>query len=433
MAQPPDLQSQPSDLASPEQTYRQRLLLSLAIPAFRWLWFNSLFGTMRLIVVFVARGWLVLTITDSPFWVGLAPALRGLTQIALGTFSGVLLDRVNRKYLLIVAEIGNSLVSLGIGVLVITGRIELWHIMVASAVEGIFISFRWPAINTMLYQTVGPDRVLNASATHILGLNLGNILASAIAGILIEAYGIGSGYLFAAGCGLISGVCVWFVRGEFRPKDMIPESFKKSLQSGLQYIWRSRSLRWVLALSFTMSLLGWSHIVMMPVMARDVLGVDAVGLGFLTTAGGIGAFIATLLIAGLGNYQNKIRLAMFCAALTAVALILFALSPWYSLSLVLKAILQGSLMSFEAILSAVVLLLTSDRMQGRVQGIYGLIFGFTWIGGVIMGSVAALGSAPLAIGLGGLAVGMVIAVLWRPLGQIKLASGPGGELSPDTR
>lgn len=246
----------------------------------------------------------------------------------------------------------------------------------------------------MLYETVGPHRVLNASATHILGFNMGNIIASAIAGILIETYGIGSGYLFAAGCGLISGVCVWFVRGEFQPKDMIPESFKKSLQSGLQYIWRSCSLRWVQALSFTMSLMGWSHISMMPEMARDVLGVDVTGLGFLTTAGGIGAFIATSIIAGLSKYQKKNRLALFCVGVTAVIHILFALSPWYSLSLVLKAILEGSFMSFEATLSAVVLLLTSDRMQGRIQGIYGLIFGFTWLGGVIMGSVATLSSVP---------------------------------------
>ncbi len=373
---------------------------------------------MRLIMVFIARGWLVLTMTDSPFWVGLAPALRGLTQIGLGAVSGVLLDRFNRRRLLIIAEVGNSLVALAIGFLVITNQITLWHILGASVLEGMFISIRWPAINTILYDVVGSERVLNASAAQMLGFNLGNIIASLAAGLLIEQYGIGSSYLLAAVLGLLSGGAVWMIQGEFRPR-VTSESFKTAVGGGIRYIWHSRSLRWLLTLSFTLSFLGWSHISMMPVMARDVLGVDAAGLGFLTTAGGIGAFLATLWIAGLGNYPHKIRLAMFLAAATAVLLILFALSPWYLLSLFLKALLEGCLIGLEATLTAVVLLLTTAEVQGRVQGIYSLIFGFTWLGGVAMGTAATLHSAPFAIAAGGLAVGIVTAVVWRPMRQIK--------------
>lgn len=398
-----------------KQTYLQRLLESFAIPSYRWLWGNSLLGTTRLIVVFVVRGWLVLEMTGSPFWVGLAPALRGITQISLGAFSGVLLDRFNRKYLLLLSEIGNSLVALLIGILVFTDLIELWHILAASVVEGVFISFRWPAINTILYDTVGPDRVLNASATHLQGFNLGSMIAPAVAGILIETYGISSGYFFATIYGLIGSVCVYFIQGEFRPKEKTGESLKKSLHSGLLYAWTNRPLRLILTLSFTMSLLGWSHISMMPIMARDVLGVNATGLGFLTTAGGIGAIITTSIVAGLGNHRDKIRLAMFSATATAILIVLFSLSKQYTLSLLLKAVLQGSLMSFEATISAIVLLLTSDRMQGRVQGIYALIFGFTWLGGVVLGGIATISSAPIAIGLGGIIIGLVTILYWKPI------------------
>ncbi len=403
-----------------QTTYWQRLLVSLSIPSYRWLWFSALFGTMRLIVIFVARGWLVLEMTDSPFWVGMAPALRGLMQIVLGAFTGVLLDRVNRRLLLMVAEFANSLIALGIGLLIITGQIELWHIMAASLIEGAFVSVRWPAINTMLYETVGPTRVLNASAAQFLGFNLGNIIASAFAGLIIEALGIGPAYLFAAGFGLIGGACVWFVRGQFQPK-ISKESFSRSLRDGIHYIWTSRPLRWLLTLSFLVSLLGWSHISLMPVIARDVLGVDASGLGFLSMAGGIGAFVATSILAGVKGNQNKLHLVMYLAAFTAVMLVLFAMSPWYGLSLVTKAVLQGSLMSFEATFTAVILLLTSEVMQGRVQGIYALIFGFTWLGGIVLGSIATISSAPLAIGLGGAAIALVTVIVWRPIRRIQLA------------
>ena len=106
--------TQPNNLSSQGQNFGQRLLISLAIPAYRWLWINSIFGTMRLITVFVVRGWLVLTITDSPFWVGAAPAFRGLTQILLGIFAGVLLDRINRRMALLVTEVGTALVHQGV-------------------------------------------------------------------------------------------------------------------------------------------------------------------------------------------------------------------------------------------------------------------------------------------------------------------------------
>jgi MFS family permease len=123
-------------------------MLSLAIPAYCWLWFNSIFGTMQLIADFVAWGWLVLTLTDSPFWVGAVPALRGIMQILLGTFAGALLDRVNRRVALLIAIVGTSLIALAVGLLVTSARIELWHILVFSALEGMFMSIRWPAINT---------------------------------------------------------------------------------------------------------------------------------------------------------------------------------------------------------------------------------------------------------------------------------------------
>ncbi len=78
------------------------------------------------------------------------------------------------------AELGTSFTALGIGVLILVGRIELWHILVAGMLEGAFVAVRWPAINTIMYETVGPKRLLNASALQLLGFNLGNIVASAM-------------------------------------------------------------------------------------------------------------------------------------------------------------------------------------------------------------------------------------------------------------
>lgn len=372
---------------------------------------------MRLITIFVVRGWLVLTLTNSPFWVGAAPAMRGITQIALGVFAGVLLDRINRKVALLVAEVGTSLVAATVGFLVFTEQIALWHIFVASVFEGMFMAIRWPAINTIMMQTVGSERVLNASASHMLGFNLGNVVASAIAGVIVDRYGIGNGYFFAAACGLVASGCVLFISGVFKP-EKVQTSVVSSIREGFGYIGQNRTLLSLIVLAFLMSLLGWSNLSMLPVIARDVLGVEASGLGYLTAAGAVGSLVSTAVIASLGNFNNKPRLIILSGSATAIGILLFSLSSSFSLSLLLIMLMQGALMAFEVTITATVLLVTAVHMQGRVQGIYTQVFGFTWVGGVILGSIAEFTNAPLAIAIGGLSIGVA---LWLMRGQVKKA------------
>ncbi len=401
-----------------QASYLQKLLLSLSIPQYRWLWFNSVFGSMRLITVFVVRGWLVITLTDSPFWVGAVPAFRGITQILLGVFAGVLLDRVNRRVALILAEIGTTLSAVSIGVLVLTGQIELWHIIVASVFEGMFMAVRWPAINTMIYQAVGPERVLNATAAQMLGFNAGNIVASGVAGLIVDAYGIGIGYLFAASCGVVATVCIALIQGDFRPK-RTSDKVGRAIREGLSYIRRQNGILPLIVLALLMSLLGWSNFSMLPVMARDILGAGASGFGFLVTAGAAGSLVSTTLVAGLGDYKNKSGLILFTGVLTTIGILLFAVSTFYPLSLLLIMFMQAALMGFEVSITAFVILLTSEEMQGRVQGIYTQVFGFTWVGGILLGSIAEFSSAPIAIAFGGVSIGLAIALMWRTVSRIE--------------
>ena len=420
MTQPVDPNWAAAETLPKQLPYFKRVGQSFALPAYRSLWFNSLFGSMRLIVVFLARGWLVLELTDSPFWVGFVPALRGFAQIFFGAFSGVLLDRFDRRKLLVLAESFATLIAFIIGLLILFERIELWHIMAASAVEGAFMSIRWPAINTLVLETAGTRRILNASAGIMLGFNVGNILATVSAGLIIARVGVGSAYLLAVVCGLIAIIRLIRLRGNYQPEETEQESIMRSLRRGIQYTWSVPGLRWIMALSFIMSFMGWSHISMMPVMARDVLDVDAAGLGFLSAVGAVGAFVATLLIAGLKKDIHKTRMALILAVITAILLVSFAFSRWYLVSLVLKFVLQGTLFGFEATLIAVVLLITSERMQGRVLGVYSLLFGFTWLGGLLLGSIAEVYGAPMAIAIGGIALGTATLLIWRPLQRLDI-------------
>jgi MFS family permease len=376
---------------------------------------------MRLILVFLARGWLILELTNSPLIVGLVPATRGVTQIVFGAFSGVLLERFDRRKMLVLAEWVTTTTAMTVGVLFVIGRLSLGHLLLASAIEGLFMSIRWPAINTLVMDTAGPERVLGASSTVLFGFNAGNIIATAIGGLVIVRWDAGVALIVAAGFGLAATLSGLGIPGAFKSAGIADNRVIRPLIEGLQYIRGRPGLVWILFLSFLMSMLGWSHIAMLPVIARDVLGLNADGLGFLSTAGALGALVATAWVASLPKDIDKIRLALVLGLITSALLVLFAISRNYALSLLLRFLLNGTLFGLEAALTAIVLSITAKHMQGRVQGVYSLLFGFMWFGGVLLGQIAELYDAPTAIAVGGIAVGLATILVWPALTKVDVS------------
>ena len=127
------------------------------------------------------------------------------------------------------------------------------------------------------------------------------------------------------------------------------------------------------------------------------------------------SFFAIALVAGLGDYEKKGRLIFAAGISTALFILLFSLSTSYLLSLILIVFMQGALMAFEVTITASVLLMTAPHMQGRVQGLYTQVFGFTWVGGVVLGTIAEFSSAPIAVAVGGFAIGVTV---WLMRGQV---------------
>lgn len=398
-----------------EQAGFPRLFRAFGSPQFRWLWGNTVFTSMGLSMRMLAMGWLVLTLTDSPFWVGLAAGLQGLGLVLFGTLGGVLVDRLDRRRVLVLVQVVNGTLALTIGLLVLTGQIALWHILVIASFQGVLQAIHMPAINALIYQTVGPYRLLNAMAARMLALNLMRIVGSAIAGALISNFGIASCYLVVAASTYTAPVLLLFMRGTYRSPAK-PEPFWRVAGEGIKYAWASHSVRLLLFMSMLMELFGFSYMIMLPVMARDVLDVGASGLGFLSAAGGIGAMVSTLVVAGMGDFKNKDGLLVTNAAAAGVFLLLFAISPWYLVSLGLVAVVGASLMAYDVTMGTLLQLLSSDAVRGRVLGLYGLTFGFTSVGGFLAGVIATAASAPFAIGVGGV---IIVVYVLRVLGPVR--------------
>ena len=386
------------------------IFLAFEVIPFRWLWFSILFSSMSMGIRMLAQGWLVLDMTDSAFWVGAIAGVQGLGLVTFGTVGGAIVDRFEKRKVITVVHLCTGIASGITGLLVITGTVELWHMPFLAFAQGIAMSIQIPGNNSLAYQLVGPERLLNAMATRLAAMNISRIIGSLIAGTLIAQFGIGSAYLFAASGSLVGIVFLW--RIPKTPLGSNPEApFWQEIKQGLTYVWKNQTIRRLLVLSLFMEAFGFSHFVMMPVMARDVLEVGPVGLGYLSAASGAGSAISTIAVASLGDFRRKGVLLTVAALSAGVFLILFALSPWFILSLILVALAGGTLMAYDVTMATMLQLLSGDNMRGRVLGVYGLTFGFTPVGGLLAGSVAAIFSASLAVAIGGAIITVYVASL----------------------
>jgi MFS family permease len=373
-------------------------------------------------------GWLTLELTDSPLWVGAAAAARGLGQVGFGVFAGVLIDRLDKRRLLALSQLLHGAVPLVLALLVATHRIALGHILLANLLQGILISVRAPTINTIAFQITGPRRTLNASAAMNMGFNLASTVGPAVAGALIDRWDATSGFLFAATCAFAGGTLVFFIRGTYRPTPAT-EPFWHAAATGLRYTWTHLSVRRLISLSLVMETFGFSYMIMLPVIARDVLGVDASGLGLLSAMGGVGAMLSTLAVASLGDFQNKSVLLVSSVFGAGMFLVLFGLSRWYALSLLVAFFLSAALAAYDVAIKTLFLLVAGDEVRGRVQSIYTLTYGFLSLGGFLVGSAATAVGAPLAVSVSG---GLVLAFIARYLRPLVALRPTPDELATST-
>jgi MFS family permease len=182
------------------------------------------------------------------------------------------------------------------------------------------------------------------------------------------------------------------------------EPIWRNLADGLKYAAINRQLRALLLLSVLVETFGFSYIVMLPVIARDVLRVWSTGLGYLAAAGSVGALVGTLVVSRLSETEKKWAMLTVGTGCAGIGLLLFAFSPWFATSLALAGAVGIALSVYDATLATLLQLVSEDALRGRILGMYGLTWGFTPLGGFIAGAVASILSAPIAIGAGGIAI-----------------------------
>ena len=353
----------------------------------------------------LALGWLVLTLTNSPFLVGLIASARMALNF-LAKFSGAVADRMPRQRLLAAVMFGMSLLGMGMVILLFSSRLEVWHLFALVLTGGMIRLFQMPSGQALVADILPEERLANGAALTTMGMNLNTIVGPLAGGFLFQAAGPKGVYFVIAGLYLLAGIFALSIRANRATAQTKGDSVLRSMLEGLTYVKGQQVLWAILALAVILNFTGWPlHSSLMPVFARDVLGRDSAGLGMLMAAFGIGSLVGSTGLASVRNLQHAGKLLILSVFVWHGLMFIFAASHSFYMSMGILVFIGAAFSSTQVSMLTVILRTTMPEFRGRVMGLRQLaIYSFTF-GSMNSGFIASNWGAPWAANFNG-AVGI---------------------------
>jgi MFS family permease len=337
----------------------------------------------------VAQDWLVLTqlTHNNASALGLVMALQFGPQMLMLPWSGFAADFFDRRKLLIATQAAMCACALGLGLLTVTGLVELWHVYVFAFTHGCAAAFDAPARQTFVSDLVGEADLPNAVALNSTSFNAARMVGPALAGLLIA--GVGTGWAFLVNALSFGGVLcsLMFLRvGDLHPSRRAART-PGSFVEGFRYVWKRPDLRAILLMLFLIGTFGLNFSLFISTMAVTVFHADAGGYGLLASMMAIGTVTGALLAAG--RERPRIELLLAGAATFAVGCAMAAIMPNYWLFGATLVVIGVSALTITNSTNSLMQLSTEPAMRGRVMAIrLAIAMGGTPIGAPVVGWVA---------------------------------------------
>lgn len=351
----------------------------------------------------VAQDWYVLTVlTDHDSGqVGIVTALQFLPIILFSASAGVLADRIPGRRLLQCTQAGVGLVSLVMGLVVLTGTGELWHQYILSFVSGTISAVDTPARQAFVGELVPPDKMANAVALNATAFHAARLIGPASAGLFIDWWGVGPVFLIDAGMFAAPIIALFLMRADrLYPRTLIPRA-RGQLREGIAYVRGRTDICIILVTIFVVSALGMNFQLTSALMATTVFGKSAGSFGVLSTFMALGSILGSTAVA---RRTPRLRAILMGAAFYGTAEILLGLSPSYWWFAFLAVPTGYGMLTMNTSANALMQTRTDPDKRGRIMALYSLVYlGATPIGSPIIGRIGALFGARWAILVGGIA------------------------------
>lgn len=404
------MRAQPTedDLTTRNSSFIRNLLgpPALRFRDFRFLWLSSVFNSTGFIGEQVVLGWLVLERTDSTLMVGAVLALRMAPFLLLGVIAGAIADKIDRRSLLRSVSIGMAGLSACLSMLIMLNMIATWHLFLITFAGGCLRALHQPARQSFAYDIVGAGNLVNALSYLSLGMRVGGICGSLAVGFLVGGLGADVAYGVLATSYVWSAIALHFIHSRGQSTSKSELSIRQNLREFGVEVLRNTTLRVLLILAASVEILGFSHQVLLPVIARDILDVGAEGLGVMNALRSIGGIAAILALSSLGEIQRKGLLYLVVLHVFGVSLLLLGFADTFYFTVAVIVVINGMGALSDILSQSLVQTVVPNEMRGRAMGSWALAVGLGPVGHLQIGTLAAILTVNLALALHG--IGLLI-------------------------
>jgi MFS family permease len=386
-------------LAASAERKRFAPLETFRSPGYRYLWLASILWNQARWMDQVVIGWVVLEITNSAWHVAVIGAIRWLPLMLFGMVGGAVADRFDRRRLLITAQGLGLFVSVATGVLLATGLFDYTFAILATFLLGLQWAVDWPTRRALIPDLVGRELTLNAIALEAVSMNITRILGPLLAGALIAFVSPAAAFGIISLLYVLEIVLLKLMPLASHAQHVASGPVLRYVLDGLRSMAANQAIVGVLLISAFMNILVFPYQQLLPVFARDVLSLDAVGLGILGAASGIGSLLGAVVIASSARVPRSGLFFWLGSCMMSLAVTAFALSGSFPVALAMIALAGLGQSAFASLQSTIVLSSSSDQLRGRAMGALTLAIGSAPVGTLEIGALTVLLGAPLAVAL----------------------------------
>lgn len=338
----------------------------------------------------IAVSWLVYKLTGSATLLGVLSFAANVPVLLLAPVAGIWADRFNRHRMMLATQVLEMLQAVVLAILAFGGWIEIWHVVALTVMLGLCVAVELPVRHAYLLELVGDKQDLpNAVAATSLVANCGRLIGPAVAGLLIARFSEATCFLINAISYIAVLVSFAFIR--VTPQQTVaahPPALRGILE-GAQYAWHTLPIRLLLTVLALVALTAAPYSTLMPAVVHEAFDGNAQTLGFLVGAAGCGAVVGTLLLAARGNVRGLLRFIVAAAMIAGCALVALSQSRLLPLSLLLMALIGGSILVTSVSINMILQTIVDDDKRGRVMSLYTASFlGVVPVGGMIFGALA---------------------------------------------
>jgi MFS family permease len=363
---------------------------------FRLLWAGQAATAMAMWMDQVVRGWLMYELTNSPVHLGLVHGVQAVPILVLSPIAGSVADRYPRKQQVVIAQVLAGVMYTVLALLIITGKIHPWHLYATAFGMAIVQTFHQPARAAMVADAVPSCHLTNAIGLTSIMFNMARSTGPALAGFLIATLGTASCYAAQVGFYLLAFVWTLWLRPDRGSATGVRDhvapgaSFGRSIVEGWEFSWRNEAVRAGLLIMMCASLFIVPFTTLLPVFARDLLGVGATGQGGLLTAMGLGALCSAILLASFGDRLPRGLLMLGGVTAYGISVVAFAASFSFRLSLGLMTLVGLAHVSSHALVQTVIQTYSPSAFRGRTMAIFHMSAVVLTLGSMLAGTLAAL-------------------------------------------